>query len=196
VNRARATFTVGLIVLAGLLALGAWEAPGLWRAGGVTIRRPLDLTRAGLTRLVVQEPVDTVLVLELAFEVPRAEWHGLEGLTIDYGLIVRDAGGAVITTRRGGALDTRGPDGGDVEVFGWLASFRVTHGAEYDVALDVLRPLTAPRAAAAELRIQPTGRTEFQRAGTWLLVALWLGALAVVGLALRRQWPALRAPLT
>ena len=177
-SRARLPFAACLLALLGLLALGVWAAPGLWSADGIPLHRPVDLRRAGLWRLVVQQPVDKVLLLKLGFVVPRAEWKGrlpgdgrevaptvpVDDLALEYGFIVRDAGGATVTTRKGGELSARLTGGttgrGDVEVFTWLPSFSAARDAEYDVALQVVRPVDHPRAANAELSIIPIRRAK------------------------------------
>ncbi len=191
---ARARFGVCLVALLGVLALGAGLAPRLSLADGVPLRRPIDLTRAGLTRLVVEQPVDTILVMELSFLAPRGEWR--DGLAFEYALIVRDAGGTVLTTKRGGELNARlgggTPGRGDVEAVAWLSSFRAARDAEYDLALEVVRPVAHPRAAKAELAIVPIARTAFARLGRWALIALWCAAVVVLGGVLVRLWPAAR----
>ncbi len=198
-SRARLKFVACLLALLGLVALGVWAAPGIWLADGVPLRRPIDLTRAGLWRLVVQQPVDTVLLLKLSFVVPRAEWKGplpgdgregapavpVDGLTLEYGLVIRDAGGAVVTTRKGGELGaqlTGGTTGrGDVEVLAWLPSLNAARNAEYDVALKVINPVNHPRAARAELAVIPIRPPAHERVARWVLTALWI--LAAVSLA-------------
>jgi hypothetical protein len=53
-----------------------WAVSGIWFADGIPRRQPINLTRPGVWRVVLPQPMDTVLLLKLSFVVPRAEWKG------------------------------------------------------------------------------------------------------------------------
>lgn len=198
------------VVVIFLIALaGGSRAHDIWFGDGVRIVSPVDLTAQGTARVRIRQPVLKQVGLELSFLVPRAEWAGLPlpddgprgprlvpvpGLTLEYVLGVRDARGGVVrpserATRQdfhARLAEARSGIARDLEVVLFLAGFTAERGRDYDVRLDVLKPLSVRRADRARLVFIPVARDALLRFFHWVELLVWLGALSIAVVLLFR----------